>query len=287
MRVTQSMLTNNMLRNLSDSYIKLGKLQNQVDTGKKVTRPSDDPVTVMKGIGYRTELAKVEQFQRNIGEVSSWLNISDDALDKVGQALHRVNELAVQGANDTLNENDREKIKSELDQIRQHIQSIANTRVGDKYIFSGTKTTTPLYNNGYPDPTVDTAFKKSVDIEIFDGVTLQSNTDAIDLFKNIDQMLQNMDDGTTNFGTAIGEVDKQLNDLLIIRADIGARQNRVDLMDNRLATQEIVSTERMSKNEDIDYERVITDLTSQESIHKAALSIGAKIIQTTLVDFMR
>ena len=74
---------------------------------------------------------------------------------------------------------------------------------------------------------------------------------------------------------------------LIIRADIGARQNRVDLMDNRLATQEIVSTERMSKNEDIDYERVITDLTSQESIHKAALSIGAKIIQATLVDFMR
>ena len=60
MRVTQSMLSGNMLRNLSNSYAKLGKIQEQVNTGKKVTRPSDDPVTAMKGINYRTELNNVE-----------------------------------------------------------------------------------------------------------------------------------------------------------------------------------------------------------------------------------
>ena len=153
MRVTQSMLSGNMLRNLSNSYNKMGKLQNQVNTGKKVTRPSDDPVVAMKGIGYRTALDKVEQFQRNIGEVNNWLDTSDDTLDKVGSALHRANELAVQAANGTNNADDRLKIQSELDQIREHMQNLANTKVGDKYIFSGTKTTTPLfdeYSGWYP-----------------------------------------------------------------------------------------------------------------------------------------
>ena len=71
------------------------------------------------------------------------------------------------------------------------------------------------------------------------------------------------------------------------RADIGARQNRVEMMDNRLSTQEIIATTLMSENEDIDYERAITDMITQESIHNAALSVGSKIIQATLVDFLR
>jgi flagellar hook-associated protein 3 FlgL len=59
------------------------------------------------------------------------------------------------------------------------------------------------------------------------------------------------------------------------------------MMINRLATQEVAVTKQLSDNEDIDYERVITEMITQESIHQAALSVGAKIIQSTLVDFIR
>ncbi|SDM43176.1 flagellar hook-associated protein 3 FlgL [Psychrobacillus sp. OK028] len=297
MRVTQSMLSNNMLRNLSTSYSKMGNLQNQINTGKKVNRPSDDPVVAMKGIGYRTALDKVEQFQRNIGEVNNWLDSSDDALDKVGSALHRANELAIQAANGTTTPDDRAKIEAELDQLRQHIQNIANTKVGDKYIFSGTKTTTPLYDknihgaSGFPptstDPANPTSYQKDVDIEVFDGITLKVNTNAIDVFKNIDQMFQDIQAGTVDFNSAIGNIDKQMNSLLTTRADIGARQNRVELMDNRLQSQSVIATKQMSENEDIDYEKSITEMITQESIHRAALSVGARIIQPSLVDFLR
>lgn len=290
MRVTQSMLSGNMLRNLSNSYAKMGKLQNQVDTGKKVNRPSDDPVVAMKGIGYRTALDKVEQFQRNIGEANAWLDTSDDTLDKVGSAMQRANELVIKAANETNTEEDRLKIQSELDQLREHIQDLANTKIGDKYIFSGTKTTTPLYDSttGYPplDPTKTSAFEKDVEIEVFDGITLKVNTNAIVLFENIDKMFQDIKDGTVDYGTAIGTIDTQMNDLLTTRANIGARQNRVELMDNRLQSQEVIATKQMSENEDIDYEKTITDLITQESIHSAALSIGSRIIQPTLVDFL-
>lgn len=270
----------------------MGQLQNQINTGKKVNRPSDDPVVAMKGIGYRTALDKVEQFQRNIGEVNNWLDSSDDALDKVGSALHRANELAVQAANGTASPDDREKINAELDQLRQHIQNIANTKVGDKYIFSGTKTTTPLFDEntgGYPltDPANPNAFNKDVDIEVFDGITLKVNTNAIDVFKNIDQMFQDIKAGTVDYNVAIGKIDEQMNEILTTRADIGARQNRVELMDERLQSQSVIATKQMSENEDIDYEKAITEMITQESVHRAALSVGARIIQPSLVDFLR
>ena len=287
MRVTQSMLSNNMLRNLSNSYAKMGKLQSQLETGKKVNRPSDDPVVAMKGINYRTAVDKVEQFQRNLGEVNTWLDTSDDALDKVGSALQRANELAVQAANGTNTPDDIEKIKIEFGQLREHIQDLANTKVGDKYIFSGTNTTTPLFdrtNNVYQQ---GSGFEKDVEIEVFDGITLKVNTNGTDLFKNIDQMFQDIEGGNVDFNEAISTIDTEMNNILTARANIGARQNRAELMDNRLESQSLTAKKQMSENEDIDYEKVITDMITQESIHSAALSVGARIIQPTLVDFLR
>ena len=64
----------------------MGTLQDQLNTGKKITRPSQNPVVAIKGIGYRTDLTKVEQYQHNLGEVNNWLDTTDDTLDGVGQA---------------------------------------------------------------------------------------------------------------------------------------------------------------------------------------------------------
>ena len=287
MRVTQSMLSNNMLRNLSASYNKMDTLQNQLPTGKKVNRPSDDPVVAMKGIGYRMQVDKVEQFQRNLGEVNNWLDNSDNALDQVGQALHRTQELVTKAANGPLTEADQNKIKSELSQLRAQIQDMANSKVGDKYIFSGTKTSTPLHGEtGYPtDDSI--GFDKSVDIEVFDGVLLKVNTNALEMFKDIDDMFASMENDDFDFNAAITTVDSNLDKVLTTRADIGARQNRVEMMTNRLSAQEGAAKKMMSENEDIDYEKVITDMLTQEAIHRAALSIGARIIQPSLVDFLR
>lgn len=291
MRVTQSMLSGNMLRNLSNSYEKMGKLQEQVNTGKKVNRPSDDPVTAMKGINYRAELNNVEQFARNIGEAHNWLDTTDDTFDKIGSTIQRANELMVQASSDTMTSEDRKKIESELQQIREHIQNLANTKIGDRYIFSGTKTTTaPFDGENYVD---DPAFKKPIEIEVFSGIMLPINSTPIDVFKDIDKMLEYISTAIEGGATGselskhLSTIDKNMNKLLETRAGIGALQNRVELMDTRLQSQEVIATKRMSENEDIDYEKTITQMITQESIHRAALSVGAKIIQPTLADFLR
>ncbi|MFG3612561.1 flagellar hook-associated protein FlgL [Rummeliibacillus stabekisii] len=289
MRVTQSMLSNNMLRNLSNSYGKMGDLQRQVETGKKVNRPSDDPVVVMKGINYRTALGKVEQYERNIGEVSNWLDTSDSTLDKVNAALQRTNDLLIQASSDTTTDEDRDKIKAELKQLRQHVQDLSNTKIGEKYIFSGTKTTTALFDKATGSYVTDPAFEKIINVEIFDGISIQSNTTPIKTFQSIDDMFAKLDNATTStdFNKSLSDLNTNSNDLLTIRADIGARQNRVELMEDRLSSQEIITTKQMSDNEDVDYEKAITDMITQESIHRAALSVGARIIQPSLTDFLR
>jgi flagellar hook-associated protein 3 FlgL len=297
------MLANNMLRNLSNSYERLGKYQEQLTTGKKITRPSDDPVVAMKGIAYREDLARVQQYQRNIGEVHNWIDSADDALDKVGLALQRVQELVVQASSDTATPEDRKKIADEIDQIQKHIVDVANTKVGGKYIFNGADTKNPLFT-GYPDNTglglSANANTSDVEIEVFDGIKLDVNINGKELFTGttgqdgIVGLLQkikiDLRDGTKtgdDIDDYLGEIEAQQDALLSARSELGAKQNRVEMMENRLSTQEVIATKVMSNNEDIDYEKTITELISQESVHRAALSVGARIIQPTLVDFLR
>ncbi|MFC5540568.1 flagellar hook-associated protein FlgL [Ureibacillus suwonensis] len=291
MRVTQSMLSNNMLRNLSNSYSKIGKYQEQITTGRKFTRPSDDPVSTVKGMAFRTDLNKAEQFTRNIQTVNNWLDTTDDALDQAGTALHRIKELLVQAANDTNTSSDRTKIKEEIEQIKLQLRDIANTKVGNKYIFSGTKTLAPVFDESDMTGHIN---EEIVQIEVFDGIKLDVNIPGKTLFGNIDNFMSNLsnllnDDTKTgeDISEMLGDLDQLYEEVLAARADIGARQNRVELMTNRLALHETNVTKQLSENEDVDYAKAITEMITAESIHQAALSVGAKIIQQTLVDFIR
>lgn len=299
-RVTQSMLSGNMLRNLNNSYGKISKMQDNLTTGMKISRPSDDPVVAIKGMNYRTQLDKIGQFQRNMNEVNGWLDTTDSALDQVGSTLNRVKELVVQAANDTNTPDDRAKIKLEIDQIRQQMHDVANTQLNGKYIFSGTKTHEPAFKEGVPNTDTN---EEEIKIEVFDGIQLTVNTHgAQELFTTVDSILGNVSNilgdetlGGKEVGDLLGSIADGSNTTLAdaqalvlnARADVGARQNRVELMMNRLDIQEINVTKQKSNNEDVDYAKTITNMTTQESIHQAALSVGAKIIQQTLVDFMR
>ena len=383
-RVTQSMLSTNMLRNLNSSYSKMSKYEDMLTSARKFARPSDDPVAAVKAMNYRVQLDKINQFQRNLNEANGWLDTTDTSLDQVGSTLNRIKELVIQAANDTNTPDERAKIKTEIDQIREQIKDVGNTQLGEKYIFSGTHTQKPLYvpvevpdleaiynglttdgdktafranplayvNNNSPkktvrventptalagpyksevfavtdttDPTktvavnvVDLPITRlatgdpmtaagqngKVEMEVFSGIQLTVNTSGgPELFAAIETALKNVSDvladpskGGQKIGDLLGPngagIEEKISALqakvLDARADVGARMNRVELMTNRLDIQEINTTKQKSLNEDTDYAETITHMTTQESIHQAALSVGAKIIQQTLVDFIR
>lgn len=290
MRVTQSMLSNNALRNLSNSYTKLQTLSNQIQTGKKFTKPSDDPVAVMNAMGYRTDLNNIQQYQDNIATVQSWTDSTDDALQGVSNILQKIRELTVQASNGTYEGTQRSYIADEIEQLKDEIISLGDTQVGGKYIFGGTKTDQKPSEAKY-------SASGEINIEVFNGIMLPLNIDGNQMFKDmvgdngklkdLINTLNNPNSTEEDVSAFLTTIDTQMDTVLGKISMVGARQNRVDLMSNRLSNQEVFSTRILSNNEDIDLERVAIDLTAQESVLRASLSTSASIIQPTLMDFLR
>ncbi len=296
MRVTQSMLASNSLRNLSKSYSNMGKYQDQLATGKKISRPSDDPVVAIKGMFYRTNLTEVEQYKRNLNEAYTWMENSEAGIEQATQVIQRIRELTVQANSSTNSPDDLKAIGVEIAQLKEDLIGVANTQVAGNYIFNGTQTKNPpipLDANGNPD--FSQINSTAYNIEVSKGVQLKVNVDANnvfsqELFDTLSALETNLLDGEgtlENGDELLADLDKHIDSMLAERSELGARYNRLELVDSRLSDQEVIANRILSDNEDADIARVITDLTIQESIHRASLSVGARIIQPSLIDFLR
>jgi len=290
MRVTQSMLQNNMLRNIFKSQAQMDKYLEQINTGKKIRKPSDDPVIAMKGIGYRTEVTEVAQYKRNSGEVWNWMDHSDDVLDKATKVMQRLEYLAVQAANDTYSESERKSIAEEVNQLKEQMIGLANTKVNGKFIFNGTDTDEkPINDDGTINYNPDEL--KNVEIEVSKGITIQANVAPTKIFNNdLFESIKNFEEALNtgdNINGSIEELNNNMNNIIDGRAELGARMNRLELIDDRLEHQEIIATDIMKKNEGVDFEEAVMNLLTEEVLHRAALSASAKIIQPSLIDFLR
>lgn len=293
MRVTQGMLAANSLKQISDSYNKLETLQNQLSTGKKINRPSDDPVVATKGMAYRSNLSEVNQYKRNLTEAQSWFDSSESGLEQVNSILQRTKELVVQGLNGTNESDDRQAIAREIEQLKLDYMQVGNTQVAGNYIFNGVNVGAPPISENASGIIESNINLDPFSVEVSKGIQLRVNIHpenifgqgAFDLMKNVQTAFEQND--VNSLKDLSTQVDTQLSTLLAERSELGARSNRLELIENRLDSQEITATKMLSNNEDADIEKVITDLTVQESVHRAALGVGAQIIQPTLLDFLR
>jgi flagellar hook-associated protein 3 FlgL len=287
------MLSSNMQRHLSRSYERLGDIQDKLMTGKKIVRPSDDPVVAMKGMTYRSNLTEIEQYQRNLSEAFTWIENADGALEHATSVLHRARELIIQIKNGTYGAADRQAVKKEIEQLKEDLVSVANTQVAGKYIFNGTDILSQPVDPATATPTATPGRNASFTVEVAKGVRLPVNVDPdnvfdaalFNTFKNIEADLQV--NNNTNLDQYLSELTQHLGKIVDERAELGARTNRLELVQDRISKQEVIVSKNISDNEDADMERIITDLKTQESVHRAALGVGARIIQPTLLDFLR
>ncbi len=308
MRVTQSMMSADLLKQLSNSYGQLSTLQQQLSSGKKITRPSQDPVVAVMGLSYRTDVNHVDQFQRNVSEAYKWTDSSDSSLDQMNSVMQRMRELTVQASNGTNTPDDLKSINDEVDQLKQQLVQVGNTQVAGKYLFNGQRTGQPplkLLQPGDPGNTTGIsqvqltftgapASQNDYKLEVSDGVQLAVNVNPTtvfkpDLFKDITDLQAKLTSGASgeDIGKSITAIDSHLDEINAARSDLGARVNRMDMLSNRLDQQKEISTKIMSTNEDADFETTLVKFNQQQTVHQAALSVGAKIIQPTLVDFLR
>ena len=411
MRITNNMLVNNMINSIGSNLVRMDKFQNRLATGKKIQVPSDDPVVAARALKLRTDVSEVDQYKRNVKDAQSWLEVTEGVLGNVGDVLHRARELAVQGSNGTLTNDDMKKISEEAKQLRTQLVHLSNSTYAGRYIFSGYKTDLKLMNDdGTFAIPVDNS--EAIKYEIGIGDDININVAGGDLFNNggagmatgnspvssltigpgndtlsltvdgspvtinitngvyanidalateiqtrvntsamlpptvadirvtvVDNKLRftsgstgptsviNIDEtsnAAANLGLAattetsgsvgskgklvqdfdnfiaaldagdhdavndiIAELDLDTNNLLRVRADVGARVNRIELTANRLDNDNINFTKLMSENEDVDMAETIMNLKNEENVYRASLAGGARIIQPSLVDFLR
>ncbi|NGQ95630.1 flagellar hook-associated protein FlgL [Brevibacillus sp. SYP-B805] len=296
-RVTQTMLNNNMLRNLSRSMGNMDKLQEQLASGRRFSKPSDDPVAATRSLFYRSSLVENEQYQQNASEAQSWLEITDNSLEEANSILQRVRELVVQSGDGSLSKDSLTAMAKEIRQIKDHLGNIANQTIGSRYIFAGAETNKPPYNQATG--VFDNTNSQEITLELSERVLVPININPQEVFNyrgqsgtgdNIFQLLDKIatDLEAGNDATSyLGSLDQQLDNLLAQRATLGARMNRIELVQGRLQDQELNVTKLMSANEDADVAEVITNLKTQENVQRAALGAGARIIQPSLLDFLR
>jgi len=314
MRITNSMMVNNMIANISKNQERMDRLQNQMATGKKIALPSDDPVVAARALKLRTDVAEITQYQKNVEDGTSWLNITETALGNIGDVLKRANELSVQAANGTMSAEDMAASGKEITQLREQLIELANSSYAGRYIFSGYKTDQKLIDPTTGKYNISVSNAENINYEIGVGNEINVNVLGNDLFSNgapsvigenppptppataaTPAMIDVMDQLSTAFNSndhatvssLISNLQGQLDNVLRIRADVGARTNRLDLTANRLDTDNYNFTDLMSKNEDVDMAETIMNLTNEQNVYKASLSAGAKIIQPSLVDFLR
>lgn len=286
MRVTNSMLSGRALRDLQASYSALAKAQEQVSSGKRLNRPSDDPAGVRTSVRVRDTLNALDQHLRNLDVADRATAVAEGALASGGGAMQRIKELALQAANDSLTPADRATVLQEVRQLGDSLVALANTKNGDDYVFSGQQTRTPAFASlgapygGDTQPIVARiAPSATTTINITGDVAWQPALTAVA------QLVTDLGTGTGRpSATTLQGLDDGFAAMLSQRTKLGAIQNR--LADTRLfvGDQQDTATKLLSDLEDADAADVIATYANRQATYEAAIAVNAKILRRSLVD---
>lgn len=286
------MLSQNLLRNLESAQGKMDQLQNQLSSGQRITKPSDDPVGIQNAMRLKSGISSINQWKNNADEALSYMDTTDSTLGDMTSMLQRVRELTVEGANGALATDDRTAIAGEVDQLADQLKMMANMQVGSKYIFSGTATDKELISsdgtsqaNGMP-VKYEVGNNLSIDISV-NGQKLFGDS-VSGVFATLKTLSDDLRSGnSTGISDALTKMDTSIDNVIALRSDLGARTNRMTAVREQLDSTSFNLQKNLSNIQDADMAKTIVDFKSQENVYKAALSVGAQIIQPSLVDFIR
>lgn len=321
LRVTQSMLNTQLLRNISNNLSRMNTLQNQLSTGMRINKPSDDPVGITFALRYRSELDANDQYTKNVSSALSQLEYADTNIGQAGDIMQRARELLVKGANGALEQTSLDAIKVEISQLYNQMIEIGNSQFNGKQMFNGEMTgqkpypTTELGETFDPSatPPVLKAYHAQTDMgsinyelsagmklkvsmsgnEIFgDNLVPAASQQDIEASDNAFVLLQRAYDmieagDQQGISNMLDQFDSRMDKMLTKRAEVGARINRVEIIEDRLKDININLQTVQAKTEDADMAEVITNLKTEENVYQASLTVGAQLIRPSLVDFLR
>lgn len=303
MRVTRGMLINTILHNLHRSNSQITRYQTQIAAGKRINTASDDPIGTSLVLRLRSVMNQNQQYIDNSAEGLAWLDQTETALSEVTDILNEARELTIYGAGGTLPQESLDALAEKADQVMEHLIQVGNTTYGDRYIFTGQDTrvrpfsldTDPasppnppggvLYNGDNGNIYLEISWGAGLDINVT-GQTAFVDTNVFGILRALSDNLRSGDtDALSN--TVLADIDSAADRLLAIRAEVGAKMNRLEMNGDRLVDNGVGLTKLLSQTEDADIPEVAMYLCNMQYTYQAALAVGAKILPMTLVDYLR
>lgn len=297
MRISDNQFSQMMLQSLQGNNAGLGHVLQQMTTGERLTKLSDDPMASIKLLNLERENSAIAQYQNNIANVKTTLSSQETHLDSVKESLMSMRDIALWGANGSLTDQDRTGMITELKSYRDSIESSFNAQDEEgHYLFSGTKTDTPAINSTSGSYVIEGNSDKRV-VTIAKGVTMDSNMTAKDILdlgggKNVLDQINNLitefENPSPNFqaevDASLSAIDDTLASVLGTMTEIGGRHNNLDLVGGAHGENKLFVDKVSGDLSALDYGEASVRLSNYMAALQATQASYVKINDLSLFD---
>ncbi len=291
-RVTQRLMVERSLTAMNIGMSRLARSQEQLSTGRLINRPSDSPTGTNDAMRLRAQLTADSQHARNGSDGLSALGQTDSTLTSMSDQVRRARDLIVQGASTgSAGPEARAALAAEMTQIRESLLSLANTQHQGRSLFAGTSDSPVAYQ---PDGTyVGDAF--AIERTVGTGITVRANTTgpeafsvgADDLFTVLSDTITRLTAAPDQLGDSLTRLDAVAGQMRTSLADVGTRYGRIERAMSTLTDVTLNNTASLSEVENVDIAKAVVELQMQEVAYQAALGATARVLQPSLLDFLR
>lgn len=292
-RVTHFTVRNSTLENLQNNLGKMSHLQAQMSSGQKINLASDDPAATADVLRLQGEQRVLDQYGRNADDGEAWLTTVDTALQTSLASVRKARQLTINGGDGALGDTSRIALAQEIEGIRDALLAQANTTYLGRPVFAGTSAG-PAFSGTAGGYTYNGVAAGTVDRTVASGTVIRVDSTGSSVYGEGDDSIFAVLDGIAATLRAGGDptdqldaIDGHIDSMLAEVSSVGARQNQVDSAQSLITENQLTSKTRLSAIQDVDLAQIILDLGSQEVAYKGALSAAAKVLQPTLLDFLR
>lgn len=292
MRITHRAIADSNVRNMNANLAAVAKLQEQISSGKQLTRPSDSPSGTSTAMRTRGDLTANEQYTANINTTTTVLNGADSALDAMGKLLLRVQELTTQGANTGVNSSASfEALATEVEGIGESLLSLANRTVNGRPVFGGATSGDVAF-----DASGSFVGRADVPVAVRVSATETVRTDLAgpdafgpdggNVFDLVKQLAVDLRTNPSALSGRLTEIEGARARMSEARALVGVRTNRLEQVSEVNTDAVLQLRTQLSGVEDVDQAKTYLELQMKQTGYQAALSATAKSMSVSLVDFI-
>jgi flagellin-like hook-associated protein FlgL len=293
MRITQRAVALTSLQGLNRNLSGLGKLQQQLTSGRLISAPSDSPTGTNRAMQTRSDQAAAAQQARNITDAKGWLEQTDSTMQNMLDRAGRVRDLTVQGSNTGASSAEgAQAIATEVASLREGLLSLANRQISGRPLFGGITPGPQAYDAtgtyvGLAGPPVTRRVSDTEVVRVDTSGPQAFGPAGADLFAITDRIATDVVGNPAALQTHLADLDKVLSGMRTALADVGARAARVEREEQVNSDRALTLSSQLAETENIDLPNTIMRLQMQQTGYDAALSATAKALQPTLLDYLR